>query len=70
MKLLVIQFEDTVDTSPLPKGTQVTVGDGTTTLSGEVMASVDILEPSLEGDYHITPIEPEPAPEPAPEPGA
>lgn len=68
MKLLVIQFEDTVDISPLPKGTQVTVGDGTTTLSGEVMASVDILEPSLEGDYHITSIEPEPEPEP--EPGA
>lgn len=68
MKLLVIQFEDSVDISPLPKGTKVTVGDDTTTLPGEVMASVDILEPSLEGDYHITPIEIETEPEP--EPGA
>ncbi len=68
MKLLVIQFEDTVDISPLPKGTKVTVTDGTTTLPGEVMASVDIVEPSLEGDYHLTPIKPEPEPEP--EPGA
>lgn len=66
MKLLVVQFEDTVDLSPLPKGTKVTVTGGTTTLTGGVMASMDILEPGIEGDYHITftPIEPEPEPEP------
>lgn len=57
MKLLLVSFEDPVDITPLPKGTPVVVSDGATSLSGEVMASVDILEPpGLEGDYHIEPI--------------
>lgn len=37
MKALTIRFDDSVDISHLPPGTAVTVGDGTTSLSGHIM---------------------------------
>jgi len=58
MKVLVVQFEDTVDITPLVKGTGVSVKIGTITLPGVVMFSTDILDPpGLEGLYHISPVE-------------
>lgn len=58
MKLLVIKYDDGVDTSILPKGTTVSVSDGgqNTLPNGVVMSSVDMLEQSMEGDYHIAPV--------------
>ncbi len=55
MKLLIVQFEDTEDITVLPKGTEVTVGDGTSSLTGRVKALVDMESPVIEGDYHISP---------------
>lgn len=55
MKVLVIQFPEEADITLLPKNTEVTVSDGTITLDGKITATVDIVDPSLEGIYHITP---------------
>lgn len=47
MKLMVIRFPDSVNTSVLPVGTEpVTVSDGTNTVAGgEILALTVILEP-------------------------
>ena len=62
MKLLILRFEDGVDLAALPWGTEVTVSDGTTTVTGKVVTPVGPMEapPTLEGIYHIAPIPPAP----------
>lgn len=68
MKALTIRFEDSVDISQLPKGTPVTVSDGTIILNGTVMILTDIeeSEPALVPHNHpratveIGPAEPTP----------
>lgn len=48
MRLLTIQFEDSVDVSSLPKGTTVTVSDGSNTVSdGTVLAVSDVQDPEV-----------------------
>jgi len=59
MKLVTVQFPDTVNTSVLPIGkTGITVSDGTNGLSnGTVMSLADVIDPpTLEGNYTITPV--------------
>ena len=61
MKLVTVQFDDSVDISVLPKGnTPITVSDGTVTLAGgTIMALSDVIEPvqpTLGGDFRLTPL--------------
>ena len=45
MKFIIVQCEETVDITVIPKGTAVTVADGTNTLNGEIAGSLDYVEP-------------------------
>lgn len=64
MKLLLIKFEDAVDLSALPWGTEVTVTHDPTTVTGKVVTPIGPMEepPKLEGVYHIAPVPPPPTP--------
>ena len=45
MKVIIIKFDESVDITFLPKGTTVSVTDGTNTLNnGIVLTLIDILE--------------------------
>ena len=58
MKVLVIQLEESVDISLLPKGKKVIVTDGLINHPGEVMFSADMLDPpGLDGLYTISRVE-------------
>lgn len=58
MKLVIVQYDDTVDTSILPKGTVVSVSDGTNTLSnGKVYGIMDAMNPEpTVSPSHIHPL--------------
>lgn len=57
MKLLVVKFEEVIDTTPFPPGTPVIVSNLAAELTGIVMANVHMEEPpTLEGNYHIVPL--------------
>ncbi|GAH49895.1 unnamed protein product [marine sediment metagenome] len=60
MKLLVLKFLDGDDLSAFPWGTEVTVTHDTVVVTGKVFTLVGPMEdpPTLEGDFHIEPIEP------------
>jgi len=61
MKLLVIQFDDSVDTSALIPETDVDVTDGTTMVAGSIQAQVNMVNPpvvDVAGDYIFTPSTP------------
>jgi len=45
MKLIVVNFDDSVDVSSIPVGASVNIGSGTITLSGLVMAITQMEEP-------------------------
>jgi hypothetical protein len=52
MKLMTIQFPDTVDMTVIPKGTVVTVGDGTSSLQGKVFAQTDLVDEPVPPHIH------------------
>lgn len=39
MKLIIVQFDDTVDVSELPVGTTVAISDGTNSVTGGIVLS-------------------------------
>lgn len=54
MKLVTVQYPDSVDINVLPKGTIVTVGDGTLSLpSGTVVSLADVQDPEPATHIHI-----------------
>lgn len=55
MKLLTIEVEDTVSTTAFTIDADVTVTKDGDTISGVLRAKTQMSDPSLEGDYHITP---------------
>jgi len=60
VKLIIVQVDDSIDISGLLKGVSVTLNDGTTDYAGVVFAPMDTLDPpppSIEGDYHIEPVQ-------------
>ena len=71
MRLLCIQFDDTVDPTLIPKGTTgITVGDGTNTVvEGKVVAWTDAINPEVVEHTHpaSTAIGPPAVIEPPPE---
>ena len=54
MKTLTIRFEDSVDINQLPKGTPVSVSDGTIIANGIVMILADIEELPVQPHVHPT----------------
>lgn len=59
MKLVTIQYPDSVNIQTLPKGTLVTVTDGTTNLpNGVVMSHADVLDAEVVDHSHTATISP------------
>lgn len=58
MKLVTVEFDDSVDISILPNGTSpVNISDGTNTLSeGKILALSDVLELESELETHTHPL--------------
>ena len=58
MKLLTINFEDTVDIGSLSPGTEIEVILDAETATAKVVAITTMEDPpTLEGDYHIEPLQ-------------
>lgn len=56
MKLITVQFDESVNINSIPKGATVTVSDGTTTLTGKVMALTDMADPEAVLVPHTHPV--------------
>ena len=52
MKIIVVVFEDSVDTGQVVKGASATVTQDSNTVSGTVLAVADIYEPPTELAVH------------------
>lgn len=59
MKLVIVEYPDSVNIQALPKGTIVTVTDGTTSLpNGSIMSLADVQDPEPAPHTHAASIGP------------